>query len=97
MHLRWVGEYPLGEDEGKEEEPDLPAWCNKVGLKSNTSVTLRYERNLESNGFRWRKAALLWSALPRSPNISWILRSVFNQSGRKCVGVALALRAEQGP
>jgi len=26
----WVGEYPLGEDEGKEEEPDLPAWCNKV-------------------------------------------------------------------
>ena len=32
-HLRWVGEYPLGEDEGKEEEPDLPAWCNKVGFK----------------------------------------------------------------
>ena len=31
-HLRWVGEYPLGEDEGKEEEPDLPAWCNKVGF-----------------------------------------------------------------
>merc|ERR1712226_1025139 len=26
----WVGEYPLGEEEGKEEEPDLPAWCNKV-------------------------------------------------------------------
>merc|ERR1719336_1830177 len=28
--ISWVGEYPLGEDEGKEEEPDLPAWCNKV-------------------------------------------------------------------
>ena len=26
----WVGEFPLGEEEGKEEEPDLPAWCNKV-------------------------------------------------------------------
>lgn len=26
----WVGEYPENEEEGKEEEPDLPAWCNKV-------------------------------------------------------------------
>jgi len=26
----WVGELPQGEDQNKEEEPDLPAWCNKV-------------------------------------------------------------------
>lgn len=26
----WVGEMPQGEDQNKEEEPDLPAWCNKV-------------------------------------------------------------------
>jgi len=26
----WVGEYPAGQDPGAEEEPDLPAWCNKV-------------------------------------------------------------------
>ena len=26
----WVGEMPLGEDYLEEEEPDLPAWCNKV-------------------------------------------------------------------
>ena len=26
----WLGEYPAGQDPGGEEEPDLPAWCNKV-------------------------------------------------------------------
>ena len=26
----WVGEFPAGQDPGGEDEPDLPAWCNKV-------------------------------------------------------------------
>ena len=26
----WVGEMPLGAEYEEEEEPDLPAWCNKV-------------------------------------------------------------------
>ena len=26
----WIGEFPAGQDPGGEEEPDLPAWCNKV-------------------------------------------------------------------
>jgi len=26
----WLGDYPAGQDPGGEEEPDLPAWCNKV-------------------------------------------------------------------
>ena len=26
----WLGEFPAGQDLTGEEEPDLPAWCNKV-------------------------------------------------------------------
>ena len=26
----WVGEMPVGEEYLTEQEPDLPAWCNKV-------------------------------------------------------------------
>jgi len=26
----WVGEMPQGDEDNKEDEPDLPAWCNKV-------------------------------------------------------------------
>merc|ERR1719340_39649 len=26
----WLGELPVGQDLSGEEEPDLPAWCNKV-------------------------------------------------------------------
>ena len=26
----WVGELPQGEPGSGQEEPDLPAWCNKV-------------------------------------------------------------------
>ena len=26
----WVGEMPVGEEYLAEQEPDLPAWCNKV-------------------------------------------------------------------
>jgi len=26
----WLGELPMGQDLSGEEEPDLPAWCNKV-------------------------------------------------------------------
>ena len=26
----WLGEFPQGEDPAGQEEPDLPAWCNKV-------------------------------------------------------------------
>ena len=28
--VSWVGEYPAGQSPGGEDEPDLPAWCNKV-------------------------------------------------------------------
>lgn len=28
--IGWVGEMPAGEETVKDEEPDLPAWCNKV-------------------------------------------------------------------
>ena len=29
----WVGETPEGGEGMDEDEPDLPAWCNKVNMK----------------------------------------------------------------
>ena len=36
----WVGEMPVGEEYLAEQEPDLPAWCNKVrSTWENRSLT----------------------------------------------------------